>query len=136
MHSTDIASSLQSTRTLLPTQSRSISSLRRSVSKARIYIIIVYYAEAAENIKHTHTIHAYTTKQFKHTNKNTYNVKSIYTAVSLVFSTTSEAADTIIIIVFILRQFTLGFVKFLSLSLLLGYYYRYTMRVQLIVYTG
>jgi len=30
-------------------------------------IIIVYYAEAAENIKHTHTIHAYTIKQFKHT---------------------------------------------------------------------
>ena len=61
---------------------------------------------------------------------------NLYTAVSPVFSTTSEAADTIIIIVFILRQFTLGFVKFLSLSLLLGYYYRYTMRVQLIVYTG
>ena len=40
-------------------------------------IIIVYYAEAAENIKHTHTIHAYTTKQFKHTNKNTYCVKSV-----------------------------------------------------------
>ena len=37
-------------------------------------IIIVYYAEAAENIKHTHTIHAYTIKQFKHTNKNTYYV--------------------------------------------------------------
>ena len=32
-------------------------------------IIIVYYAEAAENIKHTHTIHAYTTKQFKHVHK-------------------------------------------------------------------
>ena len=28
-----------------------------------IIIIIVYYAEAAENIKHTHTIHAYTIKQ-------------------------------------------------------------------------
>ena len=40
-------------------------------------IIIVYYAEAAENIKHTHTIHAYTIKQFKHTNKNTYYVKSM-----------------------------------------------------------
>ena len=42
-----------------------------------IIIIIVYYAEAAENIKHTHTIHAYTIKQFKHTNKNTYYVKSM-----------------------------------------------------------
>jgi len=42
-----------------------------------IKIIIVYYAEAAENIKHTHTIHAHTTKQFKHTNKNTYYVKSM-----------------------------------------------------------
>ena len=41
------------------------------------FIIIVYYAEAAENIKRTHTIHAYTTKQFKHTNKNTYYVKSM-----------------------------------------------------------
>ena len=40
-------------------------------------IIIVYYAEASENIKHTHTIHAYTIKQFKHTNKNTYYVKSM-----------------------------------------------------------
>ena len=39
--------------------------------------IIVYYAEAAENIKHTHTIHVYTIKQFKHTNKNTYYVKSM-----------------------------------------------------------
>ena len=42
-----------------------------------IIIIIVYYAEAAENIEHTHTIHAYTIKQFKHTNKNTYYVKSM-----------------------------------------------------------
>ena len=46
-------------------------------SSTPIIIIIVYYAEAAENIKHTHTIHAYTIKQFKHTNKNTYYVKSM-----------------------------------------------------------
>ena len=45
--------------------------------REKIIIIIVYYAEAAENIKHTHTIHAYTTKQFKHTNKNTYYLKSM-----------------------------------------------------------